>query len=129
MAKLPAEFVKAPAPRRSTKRRVGTTAEKTVQRNALALTGEVVVVLGDDERRALGAALDELRRAGEDVTIEQMVGRVIGDWMARRNAPPPAKLTIEAAVAHVVKMARNPIAAWRDLGASLRRAAAAASSF
>lgn len=126
MSRLPDEFVKAPVtPKRSTKRRAAPVADKKVARTALALTGEVVVTLGDDERRALGAALDELKRNGEELTIEQMVGRVIHDWVSARTAPPPPALTVELAIAQVMKMVRSPVRTWRELGGSLRRAVAA----
>ncbi len=129
MSRLPDEFVKAPAPKRSTKRRAPATPGKTASRTALALTGEVVLVLGDEERRALGAALDELRRAGQEITIEQMVSRVIADWMTARTAPKAQPFTLEAAVAQVMRLARSPLRTWRELGATLRRAAGTASAF
>ncbi|HLU67410.1 MAG TPA: hypothetical protein VKZ63_14090 [Kofleriaceae bacterium] len=136
MAKLPNDFVKAPAAaaakdpaaaaparkKRSRKKTGLVTAER-----ARDLLREVVIRLGDDERRELELAREELARAGESVTIEQMVMRAIAEWCASRVAARAAAAAppVESILERVRRLARDPLGTWRQLGARLRRLAPA----
>jgi hypothetical protein len=134
MAKLPAEFVKstqtaAKKPRTGGKRRKKATLLEEEARRAADLHREVLLRLTEEEHSALEAACAELGEAGERLTVEQMIHRAIGDWIARRkpatttaSAPPEAAAGI---VASLVRFARSRLQGWRDLGAAIRRFSAA----
>jgi len=127
MAKLPDTFVKAPAeaakPRRSKKASMVAEAPRDLR--------DIVLRLDDAELDALEAALAELRAAGLELTLEQMIHRVLHDWTAARTAPAkvepatPAAQTAprreEALFDRLRAFAAAPLRTWRELGATLRR--------
>jgi hypothetical protein len=122
MAKLPPEFVKTPAPAPERKRKAKKTSIMTAER-ARDLLREVVLRLGDEERAELDRAREELRRAGEELTLEQMVYRVVAEWCSRRIADRAAAAApvAEGIVAQLRRLADRPLRTWRELGAALRR--------
>jgi hypothetical protein len=122
MAKLPSEFVKPPAARSASKRR-GKKTSLLDPEAARALLREVVVRLSEAEHRALEDARAELARGGEEVTLEQMVHRVITEWNARRSqAQQPAARPVESILAQLRRLASSPVRTWRELGmAAMRR--------
>jgi hypothetical protein len=146
VAKLPPEYVKAPAgagvaagrvvaprvrvpapePAPERKRKARRTTLMTAER-ARDLLREVILRLGDDEHRELERAREELRRSGEEVTLEQMVHRVIAEWCLRRAAERSAAAAgpVDGIVAQLRRLAASPLRRWRDLGAALRRLAPA----
>lgn len=130
MAKLPAEFVKSPQTaarktRSGGRRRKKATLLEEQAREAADLRREILLRLTEEEHAALEAACAELGGAGERLTVEQVIHRAIGDWIARRKpatttatAPPEAA---EGIVASLVSFARSRLRGWRDLGAAIRR--------
>lgn len=145
MAKLPPDFVKAPAAaaasttetteapsvrktpakKRSRKKTGLVTAER-----ARDLTREVILRLDDDDRSELERARAELSRRGEDLTLEQMVQRVVSGWCSRRLAERARAEAprAEGIVAQLRRLARDPVRGWREIGAALRRLAPARAS-
>jgi hypothetical protein len=125
MAKLPAEFVKAPADKpaaAATKRRPKKTALVSPE-TARALLREIHLRLTEVEFRALEDAREELRKGGHEVTLEQMLHRVITEWMTARAAAAAAAALppVESLLARIRRFARSPLRSWRDLGAAVRR--------
>jgi hypothetical protein len=125
MAKLPAEFVKAPADKPSaapSKRRPKKTALVSPE-TARALLREIHLRLTEVEFRALEGARDELRKGGHEVTLEQMLHRVITEWMTVRAAAAAAAALppVESLLDRIRRFARSPLRSWRDLGAAVRR--------
>lgn len=134
MAKLPPQFVKAPpadpaAPARRTRKPSLVAAAAAAPRDPR----EVLVHLTDDDHRALEDARAALRDAGEDVTLEQMIHRVLADWTMRVRAaaaaavapaPEPAP-RVDGLVDRLRALAAAPLRTWRELGATVRRMIAA----
>ena len=121
MAKLPTEFVKAPAPKPAPRRR-GKKTSLLDPEAARAMLREVLVRLTESEHRQLEDARTELARAGEEVTIEQMIHRVIAEWSARlAEARRPVAIPVEGILAQLRRMASSPLRTWRDLGAAALR--------
>lgn len=120
MSKLPSDFVKAPAPRAKKPPRKATTLVAPDPR-------ELLVHLTDDELRELETARAALERAGERLSLEQLVHRVLADWIVRRQAPAPMDMRdrLRALAAAPLRTWRElnatPVRSWRDLGATLRR--------
>ncbi len=127
MAKLPSEFVKAPAAKPAPRRRGKTTslldpaaARALLREVILRLTEEEITLTeqshGNEKERA------ELVRAGEELTLEQMIHRIIAEWSAHRaEARQPATRPVEGILAHLRKLAGSPLRTWRDLGAAALR--------
>jgi hypothetical protein len=134
MAKLPPDFVKAPTAAAATvaaepprkKRGRKKTSLVTAER-ARDLSREVILSLGDDDRSELERARQELALGGEELTLEQMVQRVVSGWCSRRVAERARAEVprIEGIVAQLRRLARDPVGSWRELGAALRRLAPA----
>lgn len=125
MAKLPAEFVKAPGEKPAAapvKRRTRKTALVSPE-TARALLRELHLRLTEVEFRALEDARDELRRIGQEVSLEQMLHRVIHEWSVARaaSAATAAAPPIESLLDRIRRFARSPIRSWRELGAAVRR--------
>src|SRR6187397_7850 len=125
MAKLPAEFVKAPGEKPAAapvKRRTRKTALVSPE-TARALLREIHLRLTEVEFRALEDARVELRRIGQEVSLEQMLHRVIHEWNAARaaSAATAAAPPIESLLDRIRRFARSPIRSWRELGATVRR--------
>jgi hypothetical protein len=121
MAKLPSEFVKSPAARPAPRRR-GKKTSLLDPAAARALLREVIVRLGEAEHRALEEACAELGRAGEEISPEQMVHRIVTEWTARRaESRQPAARPVEGILAHLRRLARDPVQTWRELGAAAVR--------
>lgn len=121
MAKLPTEFVKAPAARPAPKRRTRKTSLLDPEA-ARALLREVIVRLSEAEHRALELARAELARAGEELTLEQIIHRVIAEWTTRRaEAHKPAPRPVEGVLAQLRRLASSPMRTWRELGAAAMR--------
>jgi hypothetical protein len=118
MAKLPPQFVKTPAdaPARRARKTSIVSAEAPPPD-----VRDVVLRLGDDELRALEDARAALRRAGEDVSLDQMIHRVLADW-TRRNQATAAPAPVESLVDRLRTLAAAPLRTWRELGTvALRR--------
>lgn len=124
MSKLPPEFIKSPGPEqrpRKTRKASLVTAEPAPDPR------EVVIRLTDEDRAALEDARETLRREGEDVTVEQMIQRVIAEWRTRAlTAPAPAAAPMpapqdERLLDRLREFAAAPLRTWRELGARLHR--------
>ncbi|HVK72443.1 MAG TPA: hypothetical protein VM734_03960 [Kofleriaceae bacterium] len=142
MAKLPPTFVKAPPaatlaassatpsteqpakPRRARKSSLVAEAPRDAR--------DVLLRLDEAVYQALEDARAELQRAGEDVSLEQMVQRVLTEWIRARTAPariapaaapiPPApERRDDGLVDRLRAFAAAPLRTWRELGATLRR--------
>jgi hypothetical protein len=125
MAKLPSEFVKAPAARPAPKRR-GKKTSLLDPEAARALLREVIVRLSEAEHRLLEDARAELARAGEELSLEQMLHRIISEWSARRaEARQPATRPVDGILAQLRRLAQSPVRTWRELGAAAMRRLAA----
>ncbi len=125
MAKLPAEFVKAPGEKPAAtpiKRRTKKTALVSPE-TARSLLREIHLRLTEVEFRALEEAREELRRIGHEVSLEQMLHRVIDEWNASRAAAAAAAAVppVENLLDRIRRFARSPIRSWRELGAAVRR--------
>ena len=125
MAKLPAEFVKAPGEKPAAapvKRRTRKTALVSPE-TARALLREIHLRLTEVEFRALEDAREELRRIGQEVSLEEMLHKVIQEWSAARVAAAAAAAAppIEGLLDRIRRFARSPIRSWRELGAAVRR--------
>ena len=125
MAKLPAEFVKAPGEKPAAapvKRRTRKTALVSPE-TARALLREIHLRLTEVEFRALEDARDELRRIGQEVSLEQMLHRVITEWIAARAAAASAAAVppVDSLLDRIRRFARSPLRSWRELGAAVRR--------
>ena len=137
MAKLPDNFVKAPA---ATSRLTTSTptAGKEVRRKAKrgsldlgAATEHVYDVrvhLSQDEHQALVTACDALAAVGERVSVEQMIKQVITRWMAATRAihapeshEPLARPARDAIAGQLRKLAEQPLRRWRALNATVRQ--------
>jgi hypothetical protein len=147
MAKLPDNFVKAPAEtsRVTTAHPAGKPAGKPVGKEVRrkARRGElqppvdaadahsVVVRLSPEEHQALSAACEALAAAGETVTIEDMIRKVVERWITATRAaaapehPTPAPAAPPRAIAAIRtqlrRLAEQPIRRWRALQHALRR--------
>lgn len=147
MAKLPENFVKAPATtsRLTTSKPTAGKEIRRKKRGGLDLRGEasephgldvtasdvhsVLVQLSPDQRQALVAACEALAAVGEIVTVEGMIKQVIMRWMdatrathvpaerAPHRSPSPAPETITA---QLRRMAEQPLRQWRELSQTLR---------
>jgi hypothetical protein len=124
MAKLPSEFVKSPAAKPAPRRRTKKTSLLDPEA-ARALLREVLLRLTESEHRTLEEARAELARAGEELSLEQMIHRIIADWTTRRaEAHQPATRPVEGILAQLRKLAGSPLRTWRELGlAAYRRLA------
>jgi len=125
MAKLPAEFVKAPGEKPAAapvKRKTRKTALVSPE-TARALLREIHLRLTETEFRALEDAREELRRIGQEVSLEEMLHRVIVEWSAARAAAAAAAALppVESLIDRIRRFARSPIRSWRELGAAVRR--------
>lgn len=121
MAKLPTEFVKPPASKPAPRRR-GKKTSLLDPEAARALLREVIVRLSEAEHRALEQARAELARAGEELSLEQMIHRAIADWSARRaEAARPAPRPVDGVLAQLRRLASSPVRTWRELGAAALR--------
>lgn len=125
MAKLPAEFVKAPGEKPAAapvKRRTRKTALVSPE-TARALLREIHLRLTEVEFRALEDARDELRRIGQEVSLEEMLHRVITEWIAARAAAARAAAVppVDSLLDRIRRFARSPLRSWRELGAAVRR--------
>jgi hypothetical protein len=147
MAKLPDNFVKAPAEtsRVTTANPVGKPAGKEVRRKArrgtvpppaeaaerAEVARDVLVRLSPEEHQALTAACDALAAVGETVTIEDMIRKVVERWIAATRAattpevPAPAPAAparaIDAIRAQLRRLAEQPVRRWRALREALLR--------
>jgi hypothetical protein len=126
MSKLPAEFVKAPS--KEPKPRV-----KRVRQTIVASAAdprEVMLHLTDEEFAALEDARQSLSRENITVTIEQMLHRVVADWMLRAKmalqretepkSPEPAPRD-PSLLERLRELVASPLRTWRELGNRLRR--------
>jgi hypothetical protein len=122
MAKLPTEFVKPPSARPAPKRRTRKTSLLDPEA-ARALLREVIVRLTEAEHSALELVRAELARAGEELSLEQLIHRVIAEWTAQRaEARQPAPRPVEGVLAQLRRLASSPMRTWRELGvAAVRR--------
>lgn len=129
MSKLPPEFVKAPpaqpAPRARRARKTSIVAAEPPPDPR-----ELVLHLTDDELQALEEVRLTLQRAGEDVTLAQIVHRVIAEWRlyttrateAAEAAEPAEPAPRDARILdRLLALAAAPLRTWRELGATLRR--------
>jgi hypothetical protein len=148
MAKLPDNFVKAPAEtsRVTSARPADKPAGKEVRRKArrgappppadAPAQGEhsVRVRLSPEEHQALSAACEALAAVGEAVTIEDMIRKLVGRWIAatRAAAAPSGEVpapgapamppgAIEAIRAQLRWLAAQPGRRWRALREALLR--------
>lgn len=122
MAKLPPEFVKPLAPPSKPRRKPKKTNLMTAER-ALDLLREVILRLTEEEHRELEKAREELKWSGEDVSLEQIVHRVVAEWCAGRRtqrAAAAAPRPVDGIIAQLRRFARSPLRTWRDLGAAIR---------
>ena len=125
MAKLPAEFVKSPgekpaaAPVKRRAKKTALVSPETVR----ALLREIHLRLTEVEFRALEDAREELRRIGQEVSLEQMLHRLITEWIAARAAAARAAAVppVDSLLDRIRRFARSPIRSWRELGAAVRR--------
>jgi len=122
MSKLPPEFVKSPtaepAPRVRRTRKTSLVASEAAQDPR-----EVLLRLTDDEHAALEELREKLHRAGEDVTLEQLLHRVLADWTLRMRAPAVAAATAaaptppphrdETLIERLRTLAAAPLRTWR----------------
>ncbi len=122
MAKLPTEFVKPPSARPAPRRRTKKTSLLDPEA-ARALLREVIVRLTEAEHSALELVRVELARAGEELSLEQLIHRVIAEWSAHRaEARQPAPRPVEGVLAQLRRLASSPMRTWRELGvAAVRR--------
>jgi hypothetical protein len=128
MSKLPPDFIKSPAaapaqrPRRARK-------TSLVPAEPARDPRQVVVHLTDEVYAALEEARQTLLRAGEDVTLDQMVHRVVAEWRpgaltapVAAPAPTPAPApTDDRMLERLRAFAAAPLQTWRELKARLRR--------
>lgn len=153
MAKLPDNFVKAPAetsrvttsqPAGKPGKPLGKEVRRKARRGVLPPPADaaeqaehahsVLVRLSPDEHQALSAACDALAAVGETVTIEDMIRKVVGRWIAATRAaaapevPVPAQggpatppRAIEAIRTQLRRLAEQPVRRWRALQQTLRR--------
>jgi hypothetical protein len=143
MAKLPDNFVKAPAETsRITTAKPAGPAGKEVRRkakrgaapppaDAAEHAHSVLVRLSPEEHQALSAACESLAAVGEIVTIEDMIRKVVVRWMTaiRAAATPEAPAPAPAASPHAIDAIRaqlrwlveQPVRRWRALRQALWR--------
>lgn len=129
MSKLPAEFVKAPATQSKQPRARRTRKASLISAEPVVEPRELLLHLTDDEYRALEAAREQLRQAGAEVTLEQMLHRVLADWMLPVRAavrPEPASEAREPArdehvIARLRAFVAAPLRTWRELATQMRR--------
>ena len=147
MAKLPDNFVKAPAEtsRVTTAKPADKPAGKEVRRKARRGAPQppadahqqahsVLVRLSPEEHQALSAACEALAAVGETVTIEAMIRKVVERWIAATRAaaaaepgepagatPAAPARAIDAIRAQLRWLAEQPVRRWRALRQALRR--------
>jgi hypothetical protein len=145
MAKLPDNFVKAPAetsrlatskpaesgrPAGKELRRKAKRAVLDLQAQAAEHVNGVLVQLSPEEHQALSAACEALAAVGETVTIEGMIRQVIMRWMAATRASqtledPGLSTSARAAgdpiLAQLRRLVERPVRRWRELVQALRR--------
>lgn len=151
MAKLPDNFVKAPAEtsRVTTTKPADKPAGKEVRRKArrgalpppiedtepgVDPAQSVRVHLSPEEHQALSAACEALAAVGETVTIEAMIRKVVERWIAATRAaaaaepgepagatPAAPARAIDAIRAQLRWLAEQPVRRWRALRQALRR--------
>ena len=126
MSKLPAEFVKSPA-KQAKPRPQRTRKASLISPDPVRDPHELLLQLTDDELRALENAGRELQRTDSEITLEQMLHRVLADWMLRLNAPPRAAEAARAAPAEPELLTRlrtfiaSPLRIWHELAGRVRR--------
>jgi len=145
MAKLPDNFVKAPAEtsRLATSKPegagkpAGKEARRKAKRTVLELEAQaaehaqgVLVRLSPEEHQALSAACEALAAVGETVTIEDMIRQVVLRWMAATRAsqtlevpglPTSARAAADPILAQLRRLVDRPVRRWRELVQALRR--------
>jgi hypothetical protein len=136
MAKLPDNFVKAPAATSRltiSKPTAGKEARRKAKRGGLDLEAatehvyDVLVHLSQEEHQALAAACDALAAVGERVSVEQMIKQVITRWMAATRAVhaaephEPPRPVHDAIASQLRKLAEQPLRRWRELNETVRR--------
>jgi hypothetical protein len=142
MAKLPDNFVKAPAEtsRVTTAKPAGKEVRRKAKRGVLQPPAEgaeqeqdhgVLVRLSPEEHQALSAACEALAAVGETVTIEDMIRKVVGRWMAvtraaaaagaPASAVPATPRAVDALRAQLRWLAEQPVRRWRALREALQR--------
>ncbi len=132
MAKLPDNFVKAPATSRLTvskpaapkESRRGKRASLPTAAEVAAEANSVLVRLSPEELAALEGACAALAAVGETVTIEDMIKQVVGRWMiaTRANHEPAAQATTPARatiVEQLRRLAEEPLRRWRAIGQTM----------
>ena len=123
MSKLPEEFVKATQPKTTRTRK--TRQPSLVSREA-PNPREVLVQLTDDELKALEEARQTLHHTGAPITIEQMIHRVIAEWMLRartvvKAAPEPPAARELFIITRLRELAAAPLRTWRELSNNVRQ--------
>ncbi len=148
MAKLPDNFVKAPAEtsRVTTAKSADKPAGKEVRRKAKRGVLQppedaahhdahsVLVRLSPEEHQALSAACEALAAVGETVTIEDMIRKVLERWIAATRAagapeipvpapgaPASSPRALDAIRVQLRWLAEQPVRRWRALREALRR--------
>lgn len=126
MAKLPEKFVKAPAkkPAKGEKPAAKSRKKKATILSAEAqaeLARRVVLQLSEDEHRRLEAARTELRVSGVELTLDEMIHRVIDEWLARPVQKAAPEVQPESIAVQLRRFVRSPLRTWRELGLALRR--------
>lgn len=147
MAKLPDNFVKAPAETsrvttahpagKSVGKPVGKEVRRKARRGVLqppvdaADAHNVLVRLSPEEHQALSAACEALAAVGETVTIEDMIRKVVERWITATRAaaapghPAPAPAAPPRAIAAIRtqlrRLAEQPVRRWRALQQALQR--------
>jgi hypothetical protein len=130
MSKLPAEFVKAPAtatqpkPRPRRMRKASLISPEPVKDPR-----ELLLMLTEEEYKALDEARQQLHQAGAEVTLEQMIHRVFAEWMVRaRAAAQPQHATDSVAAPRDERMITRlrafvaaPLRTWRELATQMLR--------
>ena len=127
MAKLPDNFVKAPAEGNKKKKTPGQgrkrksiSLEKEIARRA----HDILVRFTAEEHRALETACEQLRAEGEDITPELAVKRAVAFWLEdrqRSREAAAAQAEHDGVIAQLRRFAHEPMRAWRELNSALRR--------
>ena len=125
MSKLPPEFVKAPAPAGDSAPRARRARKTSMVAEPAPDPRDVLLRLTEEEHQALEDARQALSRAGETVTLQQIIHRVLAEWTLRTKlapTPEPSRTPRdEGLLARLRAFAASPLRTWRELGATLRR--------
>lgn len=122
MSKLPTEFVQAPATRTKQPRARRPRKASLISPEPVRDPRELLLHLTEAEHQALEDARQQLQQSGVTITLDQMLHRVLADWVAQVHAAATrAPAREEPAVVRVRDVLADRLRRWRAVASGLWR--------